>query len=64
MPRRDGTGPFYGPARGGKGRMMGGGPGGPSMCVCPSCGYGINHVRGQPCNTMACPKCGMRLARK
>ncbi len=63
MPARDGTGPAFGPARGGRGRMKGGGPGGPKECLCPKCGYKIAHTRGQPCSGMLCPKCGMKLTR-
>jgi len=32
-------------------------------CVCPECGYGIAHERGQPCYQKYCPKCGMVLIR-
>lgn len=73
MPRGDGTGPMGQGAGRGKGRgvgmgnrgQMGGpfaaGPGG--NCVCPGCGYGVAHTRGQPCNQKFCPKCGMALTR-
>jgi len=74
MPRGDGTGSpgqEQGVGRGkrqGKRRgrgLMGGpfaaGPGG--SCVCPSCGYKVSHVVGQPCNAKSCPECGTKMTR-
>ena len=49
---------------GGRGRMGGpfaAGPGGD--CVCPQCGEKAPHTLGQPCNQMACPKCGTPMTR-
>jgi len=38
--------------------------GGPSMsCVCPQCGYTEPKVRGVPCASKNCPKCGIPLTR-
>lgn len=54
-----------GPGR--QGRGGGRGPqraGGPSKCVCPSCGYEEDHTRGQPCSSQKCPECGARLIGK
>ena len=31
--------------------------GGTSTCICPECGYSVEHGRGTPCNEMKCPKC-------
>lgn len=31
--------------------------GGTNVCVCPKCGYEIEHDRGTPCNGIKCPKC-------
>ena len=50
---------------GGRGRGGGpkaAGPGG--RCVCPSCGYTQEHVRGKPGNSLSCPECGMRMTRE
>ena len=33
------------------------GLGGFVRCMCPSCGYMIEHKRGTPCNHFRCPKC-------
>ena len=33
-------------------------------CVCPKCGYKVNHERGVPCSTIKCPKCKIDLARE
>jgi len=38
------------------------GPGG--YCVCPKCGYQIEHQRGIPCSSLKCPKCKISLERK
>ena len=37
------------------------GQGGFSRCICPQCGYSEAHDRGQPCNSITCPKCGVSL---
>lgn len=34
------------------------------ICVCPSCGYAVEHECGVPCNTLLCPKCDWHLVRK
>jgi len=73
MPRGDGTGPTgQGPGTGrgqgqgqGRGRMGGPFAAGPSgMCICPSCGHKVAHVRGQPCTARSCPKCGAAMTRQ
>ena len=74
MPRGDGTGPYgQGPGTGrglgrgpGMGRMGGNRPGaGPSGdCICPGCGTRIAHQAGAPCNTLNCPKCGVKMIRE
>jgi len=33
-------------------------------CVCPKCGYRVQHERGMPCSTLRCPKCNLNLERK
>jgi len=38
------------------------GPGG--YCVCPKCGYRIEHQRGVPCSTLKCPRCNIFLQRQ
>ena len=70
MPRGDGTCPPQGTG-GGRGQMSGrqgrmGGPfkaGPDGQCVCPSCGYKVPHVAGQPCSQVTCPKCGAVMTR-
>jgi len=56
MPGGDGRGPVMGIGRGGGARA-----GGPSQCICPSCGHVEKHIRGMPCAQKPCPKCGMKL---
>ncbi len=49
---------------GGRGRMGGplaAGPGG--ICKCPKCGHEEKQVRGVPCDSKKCPKCGIVLIR-
>ena len=58
MPRITGGG--FG--RGGR-RGVGGGLGPGGECSCPNCGYNEPHLRGVPCYTKKCPKCGSLLAR-
>jgi len=31
------------------------------MCVCPQCGFTVEHPEGIACNTISCPKCGSAL---
>jgi len=38
------------------------GPGG--WCVCPQCGYKVEHQRGTPCASIQCPECKINLERK
>lgn len=33
-------------------------------CICPSCGFEIEHQQGIPCNKHECPKCGSLMKRK
>jgi predicted Fe-Mo cluster-binding NifX family protein len=59
-----GRGGGRGRGRGGCGRMgatSAAGLGG--FCVCPNCGEKVPHTQGQPCNQMACPKCGTKMTR-
>ncbi len=75
MPGRDGTGPLgRGPKRGGEagtgrggagmGRGSGGNFAGPDgYCVCPECGERLPHRQGIPCNSVVCPKCGLKMIR-
>ncbi len=66
--QRAGFGPGRGLRRGigvgGRGRMGGvaAGPGG--VCVCPKCGYETAQIRGNPCTSRKCRKCGANMARK
>jgi len=38
------------------------GPGG--FCVCPKCGYRVEHQPGIPCSTLTCPNCKIPLRRE
>lgn len=38
--------------------------GGADFCVCPKCGYEVEHERGTPCNQKKCPECGIALTGK
>lgn len=61
MDQRQGRG------RGGgrRGRMGGGKAGGPGgKCECPNCGHRLDHVAGQPCYEVRCPKCDTKMTRK
>ena len=52
---------------GGRRRGQGFGGGSPDAndrCWCPACGYETAHERGVPCQSRACPQCGMGLIRK
>lgn len=57
-----GRGAGGGGGRGGRGGGAGMGPGG--LCVCPKCGATAPHVRGTPCASVACPKCGSPMVRQ
>ena len=48
---------------GGRGRMGGVGAGPEGICRCPNCGYEEPKVRGVPCSTKKCPKCGTVMIR-
>ncbi len=41
----------------GRGRVVDG------VCVCPKCGYSVEHVRGMPCFEKKCPNCNIPLMR-
>lgn len=34
------------------------------VCVCPNCGYQIEHIQGKPCSSEVCPECNTHLIRK
>jgi hypothetical protein len=40
------------------------GDGGAETCVCPQCGYEMEHDRGTPCNEVECPECGAMMTGK
>lgn len=40
------------------------GKGPKGYCICPKCGYKIEHKRGVPCPTLTCSKCKTKLERK
>ena len=68
MPRGSGMGGGGGQrssSTGRRGRMAGdrAGAGPAGQCVCPSCGATATHQRGTPCNSLNCPKCGVRMTR-
>ncbi len=33
----------------------------PTKCVCPECKYETTKIRGVPCRSIKCPKCGILL---
>jgi len=33
-------------------------------CICPRCGYQVEHIQGKPCSTEVCPDCNTHLIRK
>ncbi|MFH1849393.1 MAG: DUF134 domain-containing protein [archaeon] len=55
--------PGNGRGPGGQGRGRGYGRGAPETCRCSGCGEEIPHIRGQPCITRRCPKCGSMMVR-
>ena len=56
---RGGLGGSSGMPGAGRGPMQG--TYGSEVCRCPRCGYSEPHVRGTPCSTRNCPKCGVPL---
>ncbi len=47
-------------------RQGGSGPfaaGPEGQCVCPKCGYKVQHAAGQSCQQTVCPKCGAMMTR-
>jgi hypothetical protein len=30
-------------------------------CLCPKCGYRMEHERGVPCSSIKCPQCGASM---
>ena len=51
----------------GEGMGVGGdrqGVGGAELCICPKCGYEEKHERGEPCNKIKCPECGVPMIGK
>jgi len=51
----------------GEGQGVGGprqGIGGPRFCICPECGFEVEHTRNVPCTEIECPKCGTMLEGK
>jgi len=42
--------------------LKGHGPEG--YCVCPKCGYRVEHQRGVPCSSLKCPNCNIPLKRE
>jgi electron transport complex protein RnfB len=61
MPRGQGGGGFGRGGRRGLGGGFGFGPGG--ECICPNCNHREAHIRGVPCYSRKCPKCGTPMAR-
>ncbi len=65
---RGGHGQGRGGGGQGKGRGMGGGtkPGaGPTgNCICPKCGYKVEHLVSERCIDRTCPKCGTQMVRE
>lgn len=55
-----GQGRGHGQGRGGS--RQGLGP--VSLCICPKCGATLPHIRGKPCTSMKCPKCGTPMVGK
>jgi len=47
----------------GRARMGGFGMGPSGSCVCPKCGHKESHLRGTPCMSKPCPKCGTTMTR-
>jgi len=61
MSGETGTGPMgQGQGRGFGRNSLGAG----GKCVCTNCGEKVSHQRGIPCNTVNCPKCGMKMIRE
>ena len=48
-----------------RGKVEGAGDRGPGgFCVCPKCGYRVEHQPGIPCSTLTCPNCKIPLRRE
>lgn len=58
---RGGGGQDRGRGKGG-GNRPGAGPVG--NCICPNCGYKMEHVVSERCMDRKCPKCGTGLVRE
>ncbi len=56
-----GRGPGRGMGRGRGGGPFAAGPGG--ICTCPKCNHTEPQIRGQPCMSKKCPKCGTLMIR-
>ena len=49
----------------GLGRNNGTKQAGPNgYCLCPKCGYKVEHVVGKPCYDEKCPTCGTLMTRE
>lgn len=46
----------------GRGNKPGSGPSG--TCVCPKCGYKLEHLVSERCIDRICPKCGTQMVRE
>lgn len=34
------------------------------VCICPQCGFQLEHTLGMPCSQEICPECGTRMRRR
>ena len=62
VPGTLGFGRGFGRGFGWRRRFRGRGPGG--YCVCPKCGYRVEHQPGVPCSSLICPNCKIHLRRE
>lgn len=58
---RGGGGQGQGRGKGG-GNKPGAGPTG--NCLCPKCGFTVEHITSQRCIDQTCPKCGAQMVRE